>query len=71
MVLVAYQKETIEVIRSQTSADLVGMHVPLPGRTAKASDMPVVLSTVGVGAVLDTPTRPSIPSELHSIEPIS
>jgi hypothetical protein len=71
MVRIAYQTETIEVIRSVTSADLVEMHVRLAGRTAKASDIPVVLSTVGVGAVLDTPTRPSIPSELHTIEPIS
>jgi hypothetical protein len=71
MALIAYEKERIEVIRSQTSADLVGMHAGLPRRTAKASAMPVVLSTVDLGAALDTPRRPSIPSELHSIEPIS
>jgi nicotinamidase-related amidase len=70
LVLIDYQKEMFEVIRSQTSADLVEMHVRLLARTAKAFDMPIVLSTVGVGAGFNGPTLPSILSELDGIEPI-
>jgi nicotinamidase-related amidase len=70
LVLIDYQKEMFEVIRSQTSADLVEMHVRLLARTAKGFDMPIVLSTVGVGAGFNGPTLPSILSELDGIEPI-
>ena len=70
LVLIDYQKEMFEVIRSETSADLVEMHVRLLARTAKAFDMPIVLTTVGVGAGFNGPTLPSILSELDGIEPI-
>ena len=70
LVLIDYQKEMFEVIRSETSADLVEMHVRLLAKTAKAFDMPIVLSTVGVGAGFNGPTLPSILSELDGIEPI-
>ena len=59
-----------EVIRSETNADLVEMHVRLLAKTAKAFDVPIVLSTVGVGAGFNGPTLPSILSELDGIEPI-
>ena len=70
LVLIDYQKEMFEVIRSETSADLVEMHVRLLARTAKAFDVPIVLSTVGVGAGFNGPTLPSILSELDGLEPI-
>src|SRR5215204_6534544 len=70
VVLIDYQKEMFEVIRSETSADLVELNVRLLARTAKAFDMPIVLSTVGVGFGLNGPTLPSIQSELEGIEPI-
>ena len=70
VVLIDYQKEMFEVIRSETSADLVEMHVRLLAKTAKAFDTPIVLSTVGVGAGFNGPTLPSILSELDGIEPI-
>jgi nicotinamidase-related amidase len=70
LVLIDYQKEMFEVIRSETSADLVEMHVRLLAKTAKAFDMPIVLSTVGVAAGFNGPTLPSILSELDGIEPI-
>jgi len=70
LVLIDYQKEMFEVIRSEASADLVEMHVRLLARTAKAYDVPIVLSTVGVGAGFNGPTLPSILSELDGIEPI-
>src|SRR3954464_7367692 len=70
LVLIDYQKEMFEVIRSETSADLVELNVRLLARTAKAFDMPIVLSTVGVGYGLNGPTLPSIQAELEDIEAI-
>jgi nicotinamidase-related amidase len=70
LVLIDYQKEIFEVIRSETSADLVEMHVRLLARTAKAYDVPIVLTTVGVGAGFNGPTIPSILAELDGIVPI-
>src|SRR6266481_163719 len=70
LLLIDYQKEMFEVIRSETSADLVEMHVRLLAKTAKAFGVPIVLSTVGVGYGLNGPTLPSILAELDGIEPI-
>jgi nicotinamidase-related amidase len=70
LVLIDYQNEMFEVIRSETSADLVELHVRLLAKTAKAFDMPIVLSTVGVGYGLNGPTLPSILAELDGVEPI-
>jgi nicotinamidase-related amidase len=70
LVLIDYQKEMFEVIRSETNADLVELHVRLLAKSAKAFDMPIVLSTVGVGFGFNGPTLPSIQSELDDIEPI-
>jgi nicotinamidase-related amidase len=70
LILIDYQKEMFEVIRSETSADLVEMHVRLLAKTAKAFDVPIVLTTVGVAAGFNGPTLPSILSELDGIEPI-
>src|SRR4051812_4663074 len=70
LVLIDYQNEMFEVIRSETSADLVEMHVHLLAKTAKAFDVPIVLSTVGVDLGFNGPTLPSIMSELDGIEPI-
>jgi nicotinamidase-related amidase len=70
LVLIDHQKEMFEVIRSETDADLVELNVRLLAKTAKALDMPIVLSTVGVEFGLNGPTLPSILSELEGIEPI-
>jgi nicotinamidase-related amidase len=70
LVLIDYQKEMFEVIRSETSADLVELHVRLLAKTAKAFELPIVLSTVGVGYGFNGPTLPSVLSELDGIEPI-
>jgi nicotinamidase-related amidase len=70
LVLIDYQKEMFEVIRSETDAALVELHVRLLARTAKAYGMPIVLSTVGVGFGFNGPTLPSILSELDGITPI-
>ena len=70
LLLIDYQKEMFEVIRSETNADLVEMHVRLLAKTAKAYDVPIVLSTVGVAAGFNGPTIPSLLAELDGIEVI-
>ena len=70
LVLIDYQNEMFEVIRSETSADLVELHVRLLAKTAKAFDVPIVLSTVGVAAGFNGPTLPSLLAELDGVEPI-
>jgi nicotinamidase-related amidase len=70
LVLIDYQKEMFEVIRSETDADLVELNVRLLARAAKAFDVPIVLSTVGVGYGLNGPTQPAILADLEGIEPI-
>ena len=70
LLLIDYQKEMFEVIRSETDADLVELNVRLLVKTATALDMPIVLSTVGVGLGFNGPTLPSVLSELEGIEPI-
>src|SRR4029079_14778774 len=45
LVLIDYRQEMFEVIRSETSADLVEMQVRLLAKTAKAFDLPIVLTT--------------------------
>jgi len=70
LVFIDYQKEMFEVIRSETSADLVELNVRLLAKTAKAFGMPIVLSTVGVAFGFNGPTLPTILAELEGIEPI-
>src|SRR5467141_3140452 len=70
LVLIDYQKEMFETIRSETSANLAELHVRLLARTARAFDMPIVLSTVGVRYGINSPTLPSILSDLPGVEPI-
>jgi nicotinamidase-related amidase len=70
LVLIDYQNEMFEVIRSETSADLVELHVRLLAKTAKAFGIPIVLSTVGVGFGFNGPTLPSVLGELDGVEPI-
>jgi nicotinamidase-related amidase len=57
-----------EVIRSETGADLVELHVRLLARTAKAFGMPLVASTVGLHAGFNGPTLPSVAAELDGID---
>jgi nicotinamidase-related amidase len=70
LVLIDFQNEMFEVIRSETDRDMVELHVRLLARTARAFGMPIVLSTVGVGYGFNGPTLPSILAELDGIEPI-
>ncbi len=70
LVLIDYQPEIFATIRSETSADLAELNVRLLARTAKAFNVPIVLSTVGVGAGINGPTQPSILAELPGIQVI-
>jgi nicotinamidase-related amidase len=70
LVLIDYQNEMFEVIRSETNADMVELHARLLAKTAKAYGMPIVLSTVGVAFGFNGPTLPSVLSELDGIDPI-
>jgi nicotinamidase-related amidase len=68
LVLIDYQNEMFETIRSETTADLADLNVRLLARTAKAFDMPIVLSTVGVNYGINGPTHASILTDLPGVE---
>lgn len=70
LLLIDYQNEMFETIRSETSADLADLNVRLLAKAAKAFNMPVVLSTVGVQYGINGPTHASILSELPGVEAI-
>jgi nicotinamidase-related amidase len=70
LVLVDYQKEMFQTIRSETSAALAELNVRLLARTARAFDMPIVLSTIGVAYKINSPTVPGIAGELPGLDPI-
>lgn len=70
LILIDYQKEMFENIRSETPPAAVDLNVRFLTRIAKAFDIPVVLSTVGVQAGVNGPTRESIQKELPGLEPI-
>jgi nicotinamidase-related amidase len=70
LVLIDYQAELLEAIRSETGADLVELHARWLAKTAKAFDMPIVLSSVGVENGIFAPTQPAILAELPDVEPI-
>jgi nicotinamidase-related amidase len=68
LVLIDYQNEMFETIRSETNAELADLNVRLLARTARAFNVPVVLSTVGVKYGLNGPTHASILAELPGVE---
>jgi nicotinamidase-related amidase len=59
LVLIDYQNEMFETIRSETNAELADLNVRLLAKTARAFNVPVVLSTVGVKYGLNGPTHRS------------
>jgi nicotinamidase-related amidase len=70
LVLIDYQKEQFESIRSDTPADLVELHARFLARAAKAFDVPIVLSTVGVEYGFNSPTEAGLLAELPDVKPI-
>jgi nicotinamidase-related amidase len=70
LILIDYQKEMFDTVRSETPAELIDLNVRLLIKAAKAFNMPVVLSTVGVEMGVNQPTRQSILDELPGINVI-
>jgi nicotinamidase-related amidase len=70
LVLIDYQNEMFETIRSETNAELADLNVRLLAKTARAFNVPIVLSTVGVKYGLNGPTHASILAELPGVEAI-
>jgi nicotinamidase-related amidase len=70
LVLIDYQKEMFETIRSETTAQLAELHVRMLARIAKALEMPIVLSTVGVKVGINSPTQPAILADLPGVTAI-
>ena len=70
LVLIDYQPELFEILSSETDADLVELNVRLLAKSAKAFDMPIVLSTVGVEYGINSPTQAALAAELPDIDPI-
>lgn len=70
LVLIDYQKEMFQNLKSETSAERVDLNVRFLVRVAKAFDIPVVLSTIGVEMGVNGPTRQSILDELPGVQVI-
>jgi nicotinamidase-related amidase len=68
LVLIDYQSEMFDTVRSETPAELIDLNVRLLIKAAKAFGMPIVLSTVGVEMGVNHPTRQSILDELPGIQ---
>lgn len=70
LVVIDYQQEMFDQIRSETPAELVDLNIRFLIRTAKAFGMPIVLSTVGVELGVNGPTKSSILAELPGMREI-
>jgi nicotinamidase-related amidase len=70
LILIDYQKEMFDTVRSETPPELIDLNVRLLIKAAKAFKMPIVLSTVGVEMGVNHPTRQSILDEVGTIEVI-
>ena len=68
LILIDYQKEMFDTVRSETSAELIDLNVRLLIKAAKAFEVPIILSTVGVEMGVNHPTRQSILDELPGID---
>ena len=70
LILIDYQPEMFEQVRSETPADLIGLNVRLLIGAAKAFGMPIILSTVGVKMGVNHPTVKSIRSAIPEVQEI-
>jgi nicotinamidase-related amidase len=68
LILIDYQKEMIENVKSETRPEEIELNVRFLIRAARAFDIPVILSSVGVQMGVNGPTRPAIKDELPGIE---
>ncbi len=60
LILIDYQKEMFENVKSETTPDEIDLNVRFLIRAAKAFNIPVVLSSVGVTMGVNGPTRAPI-----------
>jgi nicotinamidase-related amidase len=70
LILIDYQKEMFENVKSETGPDEIELNVRFLIRVAKAFNIPVILSTVGVQMGVNGPTRPAIQNELPGLDAI-
>lgn len=69
LLLVDYQPEVFAGLRS-ADPRVVELNARLLARAARALDIPVVLTTVGVGFGINRPTVPSLAGDLPGVRPI-
>ncbi len=67
LLIIDYQPEMLAAIRSETSAELIELNTIYMIRVAKALNIPVVLTSVGVELGINSPTKPSIAAELPAV----
>jgi nicotinamidase-related amidase len=70
LVLIDFQKEMFETVRSETPAEEIELNVRFLVRVAKALNIPIILSTVGVQIGVNGPTRQAILDELPGVKVI-
>lgn len=70
LLIIDYQPEMLAAIRSETSADMIQLNTIYMIRIAKALDIPIVLSSVGVELGVNSPTAPAIAAELPGVKAI-
>lgn len=70
LVVIDYQPEMYDQIRSETPASMIDLNTRYMIRAAKAFNIPVVLSEVGVEMGANRPTVKSITDELPGVKPI-
>jgi len=70
LVLIDYQEEMFTNVNSETTADEIELNVRFLIRAAKAFNIPVVLSSVGVEMGVNRPTRASIVNEVPELQVI-
>lgn len=64
LLIIDYQPEMLAAIRSETPAELIELNTIFMMRLAKALNIPIVLSSVGVDLGVNSPTKPSIAAEM-------
>ena len=69
LILIDYQPEMFDQVRSEPSENLIDLNVRLLISAAKAFDMPIILSTVGVKLGVNHPTKKSIRSAVPDAVP--
>lgn len=70
LLIIDYQPEMLAAIRSETPADMIQLNTIYMIRIAKALNIPIVLSSVGVELGVNSPTAPAIAAELPGVKAI-